>query len=183
MTLILAEIFLFYRLYNEHFEIYANEQENPYILLKNGKYFEMECKNDVIDNRVDFSQKPFENGVLERELENRIIRHKHMCSDGADNMRITEIDKKRNSLRIVHNISTNIESSKEDVFYYTQLDYPIVPEINEEEDHIKIYDSNCTITIPKRVGYKYIVRDQSLRIGTKLAQDMEIEIDLQIKCL
>jgi hypothetical protein len=182
LTLIIAEIFLFYQLYNQFFQIQVNQRENPYILLRNGKYFELECENDVIDNKTDFSLKPFGNKI-EKSLDNKITKLNQACATNNGSTRETTIEKGREDLKISHKIFLNGKETEKNSYYYTHLDYPIIPAMKNYADRIEISDSNCIVTIQKNREYEYILLNQSIRIGKEYSEVIDMEINMNIKCL
>lgn len=182
LTLIFAEVFLFYHLYTQFFQIQPNQRENPYVLLRNGRYFELECENDVIDNKVDFSVRPFENQT-EKNFEDKIRNFNQTCKTDNGTVKKTTMEKGREDLEISHKIFFNGLEPNENSYYYTHLDYPIAPSIEDYGDRIEISDSNCLITIPKIAEYEYILLDQSIRIGKEYSEVIDMNINMNIKCL
>jgi hypothetical protein len=182
LTIILTLITFFFNLYNNNFELKNTELNNPYILLKNGRYFELLCQNDVIDNSVDFSLKPFNEIFLEKT--GNSFKQNIICKE-YNGLIEKEILLKRtpNQINIRQDITMDIEGIKKDSFYYTQIDYPLIADIDETNTEIKLYDLNCTTVLPKRAGYDYKIVEKSIRVGKKYEPQININIDMQIQCL
>ena len=181
LTIIAAELFLLFNLYSQHFEIKANTTNSPYILLDNGKYFEMDCSRDVIDNGENYSYRPFSEN-LEKDIDGEILRYEQKCINlNGYNKQVT-IRKRREDLSISQAIRTNGEEVGEESYYYTRLDYPITPFMEKNEENIKIQDSNCKITIQKEDDQKYELTENSIKIGKEYKENLSINIDMDIEC-
>lgn len=182
LTIIAAELFILFNLYNQFFEIKANENESAYVLLKNGKYFEMECERDVIDNAIDYTHRPFSENS-EKKINGQILKYQQKCTNENGDLKETTLRKGREDLRISQNIQTNGIEVNDGSYYYTRLDYPISPAMEENDEKITMQDSHCEIVIYKEEDQKYKLTDSSIRVGKEYSEEIQINIDMDIKCL
>ncbi len=182
LTISISVILFFYNLYNYNFELKKTNTENTYILLRNGRYFEFLCQNDVIDNKVDFSVKPFDD--FEITNTGNIFTHKLICSQVEKNLEKEVLfQRTANKITIEQKVTSDLQDLGRNPYYYTQIDYPLIANFTEKIDSIEIYDANCTTIIPKKITQRYFIVENSVRIGAKYSKDFKISIEMQIKCL
>ncbi len=182
LTTLVSVVIFFFDFYNYHFELKKTESENTYVALKNGRYFEFLCGNDVIDNAVDFTLKPFVDFSVEGS--GNMFNQEVLCveNDSVFEKRIV-FKRTAKKMSVRQNISANDGNVGENSFYYTHIEYPLVAKIEEDEKFLKLYDLNCNIYIPKKPKYVYSVVENSIRIGVEYAEEMNIIFDMEVECL
>ncbi len=181
LTVVLSIVFFFFDFYNYHFEFKKDSKENTYVALKNGRYFVFLCANDVIDNGVDFTSKPFNDFRVESS--GGMFKQNVSCIEEGDLLK-KDITFQRNSSKI--EVRQKVESSvdlPENSFYYTHIEYPLVAEVKENDQYIELYDLNCTTRIPKKNFYNYKIIDNFIRVGVKYSESFNIIFEMEIECL
>ncbi len=182
LTIFVSIGVFFFDFYKYHFEFKKDMRENTYIALRNGRYYELLCDNDVIDNGVDFTLKPFN----DFNIQNRGNRFKRniVCNeeDGSVEKKIS-LERTSRSIKVRQNISSNLENIGENSFYYTHIEYPLISEVKETDKYIQLYDLNCTTKIYKKDTYIYKVIDNFVRVGTKYDENINFNFDIKIECL
>ncbi len=182
ITIVVAILVFFFDINNNHFQLRENIHGNTYISLKNGRYFSLLCENDVIDNGIDYTLKPFTSFNL--ETKNTIPGKEIICIDNE-----RELEKKISfrrtpkTLEVRQEVKSNLEELGIGSYYYTHIEYPLFAEIEETEEYIKLYDLNCTTTIYKEKGYTYRAIDNFVRIGSEYSRNFNINFEMGIKCL
>lgn len=181
LTIFVSILVFFFDFYNYHFEFKKDFKENTYVALKNGRYFVFLCSNDVVDNKVDFTSKPFNN--LRIKSSGNMFEQNISCIEEGDIVK-KDIVFKRNSsvVQVKQKIESEVELP-ENSFYYTHIEYPLIAEVKENDQYIQLYDLNCTTKIPKKSFYEYEVIDNSLRVGTKYSNSFSINFEMEIECL
>lgn len=175
-------LLFFFDFYNYHFEFKRDMNENTYVVLKNGRYFEFLCTNDVIDNGRDFTLKPFNEFSVENK--GNMFRNTLSCKE-ADNSFEKEVVFKRSASKITikQNIKSHLDNIGDDSFYYTHIEYPLIPEVKENPQYLEFYDLNCTTRIFKKDDYKYKVIDNFVRVGVEYEEEIEVIFEIEIECL
>ncbi len=181
-TVMTSVLLFFFDFYNYHFEFKRDSRENTYVVLKNGRYFEFLCANDVIDNGVDFTLKPFNEFSVENT--GNMFKNTLFCKEDDSSIEKKVVfERSARRIRVKQNIVNNFDSVGEGSFYYTHIEYPLVFEVQESPEYLKLYDLNCTTTIFKKKGYEYKIVDNFVRIGVEYENEVDVIFEMEVECL
>lgn len=186
LVLLLAAIGQVYRSAIDRDFIILHGQRSTVVELANGKYFEIDSRNDVIFDGKEFFVRPFGEGTQidwRREgldwmafysKQTEVV--KTLKSD-----RLLTLQKQNGQFRLDLNVSN---SGYTDSSYYWQFDYSGTFNFNETEDEIKLSDDKCLTVINKNPDTKYeiVANNRSLRMSKKAESKISFNFEVKITC-
>ncbi|MHC1716950.1 MAG: hypothetical protein AB9915_03665 [Candidatus Dojkabacteria bacterium] len=190
---ILLSIYLSIDNYNRYtqtknFQI-INERQSVIVQLPNTEYLEITSRNDHIDNRLDFLEKPFSSNTKIQKnsnLENSIAKtniHTEYTENGDTNSRLIRLKPVDNQSMKIEIYANTQYIYKENLRYNVQLDYSNKVDFKSDSNKITYIDKGCTVTVVgDGIEYSISENKQSLILSKKYEPEVILKFDLNINC-